>query len=188
MYTVIDHVEDTTARPMPDDTIGACDRPHPVLSTLPTPSEPATTNTATSNYQLTACPSVVTVTATVEVTASAMVQLQTEASNDSNDDCNIIAIVVPTVLVFIALLVVICISIVVVKIIWKRNKGEDNNTTSSVNPHTSFIVENDLYQLVIIIILLQCIITIMLYYLYMVYLLILFNVYRSQSTTEKTTK
>ena len=166
MYTVIDHVEDTTARPMSADIIGTCDRPHSILSTLPTPSEPATTNTATSNYQSTACPSVVTVTATVEVTASAMVQQQSEASNDSNDDCNIIAIVVPTVLVFIAILVVICISIMVVKIIWKRNKGEDNNTTSSVNPHTSFVVENDLYQLVIIIIILQCIITIMLHCMY----------------------
>ena len=133
---------------MSADTIGVCDRPHPVLSTIPTPSEPAATNTATSNYQSTACPSVVTVTATVEVAASAMVQQQSEASSDSNDDCNIIAIVVPTVLVFIALLVVICISIVVIKIIWKRNKGGDNNTTSALNPHTSFVVENDLYQLV----------------------------------------
>ena len=175
---------------MPADTIGTCDRPHPVLSTLPTPSEPATTNTATSNYQSTACPSVFTVTATVEVTASAMVQQQSEASSDSNDDCNIIAIVVPTVLVFIALLVVICISIMVIKIIWKRNKGGegDNNTTTAVNPHTSFVVENDLYQLVIVIILLQCIITIMLHCMYMVHLLMFFNVYRSQSTTEKTTK
>ena len=170
---------------MPDDTIGLCDRPHPVPTRSLTPT---TTNAATSDYQSTACPSVVTITATVEVTASAMVQQQSEASSDSNDGCNITAIVVPTALVFIALLVVICISIVIVKMVWKRNKGGDNNTTTSLNPHTSFVVENDLYQLVIISILLQCIITIILHYLYMVYLIIFFNVYRSQSTTEKTTE
>ena len=141
---------------MPANIVGPCDQPHlvptfsksPITSTLLTPSEPVTTHTSTSNRQPTACPSVVTVTATVEVTASAMVQQQSEESSDSSDDCNIIAIVVPTVLVFIALLVVICISIVVVKIIWKRRRNEDN-TITSVNPHTSFVVENDLYQLVI---------------------------------------
>ena len=150
-----------------------------ITSTLSTTSEPVTTNTAISSHQPTACPSVVTatttvvtatttvvtvtttvitatttvvtVTATVDSTPSAMVQQQSEASSDSSDDCNIIAIVLPTVLVFIALLVVICIGIVVVKIALKRRKSaNEDNTRTSVNPHISFVVENDLYQLVII--------------------------------------
>ena len=163
MYIVTNHVEDTTATPIPTDTLGACDRPHLVLTSsesmiTPTLSEPVTTNTATNNHQPTACPSVVTVTAAmvtvmtiVEATPSAMVQRQSEASSDSSDDCNIIAIVVPTVLVFIALLVVICISIVVVKIALKRRKSASEDIArTSVNPHVSFVVENDLYQLVII--------------------------------------
>ena len=55
-----------------------------------------------------------------------MVQQQNEMSSDSNDNYDIIAIVVPTVLVFTALTVIICISVVVVmKVVWKRRKGDD---------------------------------------------------------------
>ena len=85
-------------------------------------------------------------TTTMKVTGTPMVQQQSEVSNDNNDDCNTIAIVVPTALVFVTLLVIVCINIVIVmRFIWKRRKSDDIKTSTS--NHTT-CVENDLYELV----------------------------------------
>ena len=90
--------------------------------------------------------SFITVTTTIEVTASAMVR-QSEVSGDCDDNCNIVAIVVPTALVVIALIVIICVNIVVVKMMNKRRK---DTTPATNNCTTRVVVENDLYQLVYI--------------------------------------
>ena len=120
IYIVIDHAEGTHLMPTP--TINSTD----ILT------------------------SVITVTTTITASNCPMVQQQNEVSCDSNDNCDIVAIVVPTVLVFTALTVIICISVVVVmRVVRKRRKGEDDITKNG--NHITCMAENDLYQLVTVI-------------------------------------
>ena len=163
LCVVTDHIEDAAKSSMLVDDIGTCSMPPTspdaissvstsviiIQSTIfvtvtteliPTSSESLTSSTSYNAYQSTSF-----VTTTIEVTASAIVQ-QSEVSGDCNDNCNIAAIVVPTVLVVIALIVIICVNIVVVKMMNKRRKYITNTTNN--NYTTSCIVENDLYQLV----------------------------------------
>ena len=119
IYIVIDHAEGTHLMPTP-------------------------TITYTSTDLLT---SVVTITTTITASNCPMVQQQNEVSSNDNNCDIIVAIVVPTVLVFTALTVIICISVVVVmRVVWKRRKGEDDITKNG--NHITCMVENDLYQLV----------------------------------------
>ena len=160
LCVVIDHIEDAAKSSMLVDDIGTCSIPptspdarssvstsviiihSTIFVTVTTELIPTSPESLTSSTSYIATSFVTT---TVEVTASAMVQ-QSEVSGDCDDNCNIAAIVVPTVLVVIALIVIIFVNIVIVKMMNKRRK--DNTNTTNNNYATSCIVENDLYQLV----------------------------------------
>jgi len=62
----------------------------------------------------------------------------------SSDDCNVAAIVIPTVLVIAVSTVIICI-VAFMAIRWKKGKGRADFTTSTKNEITC-IVNNDLYE------------------------------------------
>lgn len=151
---VINHIEDTTTPPISAD-VGACRQQTipPIPSRSLTSQALGTTLAITSNSTSTgvcqSTVSVVTVTTTVQVIATPTVQQQSVVSSDNNDDCNTIAIVVPTALVFVTLILIICINVMIVgRFLWKRRKSDD--ITTPIGNHTTCVVENDLYQLVTI--------------------------------------
>jgi len=152
-FIVIDHAEDIrslTAMPTSSKSIFViANTSYQSTSTMLKSSKPVIiSRTSTSDCQST---SIVTITTTVKVNmspTSVIIVQQSQISSDSNDSCNITAIVVPTALLIIALIVIVCVNIVVVKmVVLKRRKGEDLIITS-INDHTTCVVENDLYQLV----------------------------------------
>ena len=138
-YIVINHLEESDTSPVLPGTLQICQ----IWPTRAISSESPTASTVSIMFTPAATSTVYLTTSiiTIQVTASSDPMVQPD-----NENCGPAVIVVPIVVAFIAIVVI---AIVVVTAIWWR-RGENKHSLTPMLNSATCVVENDLYQSVIL--------------------------------------